>query len=91
LPRRKISTVLAVILASTSWRTIDAAPLPLRALVRLLRQRQQGLTIKLFEKLTAAASQPRRVRSLRSTRRLRIASLRAASEKKRRFLSRARI
>src|ERR1700760_4210014 len=34
---------------------IDATALPFRVLVGLLRQRQQGLTIELFEELTAAA------------------------------------
>src|ERR1700760_4102250 len=35
---------------------IDATALPFRVLVGLLRQRQQGLTIELFEELPAAAS-----------------------------------
>jgi hypothetical protein len=35
---------------------IDATALPLCVFVGLIRRRQQGLTIELFEELTAAAS-----------------------------------
>src|SRR4051794_16023625 len=67
------------------------AALPLGVLVGLGWQGREGRAFDLLEELASRGPQPRSGRSLRSSRSVRMASLRAASEKKRRLRKRARI
>lgn len=70
---------------------VDPAALPLRTLVRFIRQGGERRTIEVLEQVAPTSPQLRRGGSFSSTRSVCIASLRAVSEKKRRLRKRARI
>jgi hypothetical protein len=70
---------------------IDATALPFRVLVGLLRQRQQGLTIELFEELTAAASPATEVAIIEIDQEAPDRLIEGGKREEAAFLSRARI